>query len=153
MSATKTATKTAKKSAKKGKAPQAQAPEQAALTAEPAEETLEQAPAALEQAPAALEQAPAAPGRAPRVEEPRGARTLTGRVVSSKMQKTIAVEIERLVRHPAYGKYIRRTTKLLAHDENGACREGDLVTITPCRPVSRHKSWRLLEVVAKAAER
>jgi len=120
MSATKTATKTAKKSAKKGKAPQAQAPEQAALTAEPAEETLEQAPAALEQAPAALEQAPAAPGRAPRVEEPRGARTLTGRVVSSKMQKTIAVEIERLVRHPTYGKYIRRTTKLLAHDENGA---------------------------------
>ncbi|SRR5437016_6142762 len=160
MSATKTATKTAKKSAKKGKAPQAQAPEQAALTAEPAAqaaepagETLEQAPAALEQAPAALEQAPAAPGRAPRVEEPRGARTLTGRVVSSKMQKTIAVEIERLVRHPAYGKYIRRTTKLLAHDENGACREGDLVTITPCRPVSRHKSWRLLEVVEKAAER
>src|SRR5205823_942402 len=133
MSATKTATKTAKKSAKKGKAPQAQAPEQAALTAEPAGET--------------LEQAPAAPGRAPRVEEPRGARTLTGRVVSSKMQKTIAVEIERLVRHPTYGKYIRRTTKLLAHDENGACREGDLVTITPCRPVSRHKSWRLLEVV------
>src|SRR5213076_1533622 len=114
MSATKTATKTAKKSAKKGKAPQAQAPEQAALTAEPAEETLEQAPAALEQAPAALEQAPAALGRAPRVEEPRGARTLTGRVVSSKMQKTIAVEIERLVRHPTYGKYIRRTTKLLA---------------------------------------
>ena len=153
MSATKTATKTAKKSAKKGKAPQAQAPEQAALTAEPAAQAAEPAGETLEQAPAAPEQAPAAPGRAPRVEEPRGARTLTGRVVSSKMQKTIAVEIERLVRHPAYGKYIRRTTKLLAHDENGACREGDLVTITPCRPVSRHKSWRLLEVVAKAAER
>ena len=150
MSATKTATKTAKKSAKKGKAPQAQAPEQAALTAEPAAQAAEPAGETLEQAPAALEQAP---GRAPRVEEPRGARTLTGRVVSSKMQKTIAVEIERLVRHPAYGKYIRRTTKLLAHDENGACREGDLVTITPCRPVSRHKSWRLLEVVEKAAER
>src|SRR5438132_14176803 len=150
MSATKTATKTAKKSAKKGKA---QAPEQAAQTAEPAEQAAGPAGETLEQAPAALEQAPAAPGRAPRVEEPRGARTLTGRVVSSKMQKTIAVEIERLVRHPAYGKYIRRTTKLLAHDENGACREGDLVTITPCRPVSRHKSWRLLEVVEKAAER
>ena len=153
MSATKTATKTAKKSAKKGKAPQAQAPEQTALTAEPAAQAAEPAGETLEQAPAALEQAPAAPGRAPRVEEPRGARTLTGRVVSSKMQKTIAVEIERLVRHPTYGKYIRRTTKLLAHDENGACREGDLVTITPCRPVSRHKSWRLLEVVEKAAER
>jgi len=79
-----------------------------------------------------------------------GARTLTGRVVSSKMQKTIAVEIERLIRHPRYGKYIRRTTKLLAHDENGASKEGDLVTITPCRPMSRHKSWRLLEVVEKA---
>ena len=83
----------------------------------------------------------------------KGARTLTGRVVSNKMQKTIAVEIERLVRHPTYGKYIRRTTKLLAHDENGASREGDLVMITPCRPLSRRKSWRLLGVVHKAAAR
>jgi len=83
----------------------------------------------------------------------RGKRTLTGRVVSNKMQKTIAVEIERLIRHPTYGKYIRRTTKLLAHDENGASREGDLVIITPCRPLSRRKSWRLLEVVEKAAAR
>jgi len=81
----------------------------------------------------------------------RGKRTLTGRVVSNKMQKTIAVEIERLVRHPAYGKFIRRTTKLLAHDENGSSQEGDLVVITPCRPISRHKSWRLLEIVEKAA--
>ena len=80
----------------------------------------------------------------------RGKRTLTGRVVSNKMQKTIAVEIERLVKHPAYGKYIRRTTKLLAHDENGSSKEGDLVVITPCRPMSRHKSWRLLEIVEKA---
>src|SRR6516162_5683404 len=85
--------------------------------------------------------------------EAKGARTLTGRVVSDKMQKTIAVEIERLIRHPTYGKYIRRTTKLLAHDENGASREGDLVIITPCRPLSRRKSWRLLEVVEKAAAR
>ena len=82
----------------------------------------------------------------------RGRRTLTGRVVSNKMQKTIAVEIERLVKHPTYGKFIRRTTKLLAHDESGTSREGDLVTITPCRPVSRHKSWRLLAVVEKAAQ-
>ena len=81
----------------------------------------------------------------------RGKRTLTGRVVSNKMQKTIAVEIERLVKHPTYGKYIRRTTKLLAHDEHGTSQEGDLVTITPCRPMSRHKSWRLLTVVEKAA--
>ena len=85
--------------------------------------------------------------------EAKGARTLTGRVVSNKMQKTIAVEIERLVKHPQYGKFMRRTTKLLAHDENGASQEGDLVTITPCRPMSRHKSWRLLEVVEKATER
>ncbi|MGO9850036.1 MAG: 30S ribosomal protein S17 [Steroidobacteraceae bacterium] len=81
----------------------------------------------------------------------RGRRTLTGRVVSNKMQKTIAVEIERLVRHPRYGKFIRRTTKLLAHDENSTSQEGDLVTITPCRPVSRHKSWRLVAVVGKGA--
>ena len=106
----------------------------------------------------------AQPGQAPQAgqtqpqaaagaEELRGARTLTGRVVSNKMQKTIAVEIERLVRHPTYGKYIRRTTRLLAHDENGASQEGDLVIITPCRPMSRRKSWRLLEVVQKAAAR
>jgi small subunit ribosomal protein S17 len=88
-----------------------------------------------------------------RAPEAKGARTLTGRVVSNKMHKTIAVEIERLVKHPTYGKYIRRTTKLLAHDENGTSKEGDVVTITPCRPMSRHKSWRLLEVVAKATRR
>jgi len=96
---------------------------------------------------------PAQPQGSGTAEELRGARTLTGRVVSNKMQKTIAVEIERLVRHPTYGKYIRRTTKLLAHDENGASSEGDLVIITPCRPLSRRKSWRLLEVVEKAAAR
>jgi small subunit ribosomal protein S17 len=99
------------------------------------------------------EQAAQAGQVAAAAEELRGARTLTGRVVSNKMQKTIAVEIERLVRHPTYGKYIRRTTRLLAHDENGASGEGDLVVITPCRPLSRRKSWRLLEVVQKAAAR
>jgi small subunit ribosomal protein S17 len=82
----------------------------------------------------------------------RGKRTLTGRVVSNKMQKTIAVEIERLVRHPTYGKYIRRTTKLLAHDETGSSQEGDLVMITPCRPMSRHKSWQLVQIVEKATQ-
>lgn len=83
----------------------------------------------------------------------RPTRTLTGRVVSSKMQKTIAVEIERLIPHPAYGKYIRRTTKLLAHDENGESREGDRVSIAPCRPMSRRKSWRLVEVLERAGGR
>jgi small subunit ribosomal protein S17 len=80
----------------------------------------------------------------------KSSRTLTGKVVSNKMQKTIAVEIERLVRHETYGKYLRRTTKLLAHDENGECREGDTVTISECRPLSRHKSWRVVSVVERA---
>jgi small subunit ribosomal protein S17 len=83
--------------------------------------------------------------------EAKGTRTLTGRVVSTKMQKTVAVEIQRLVKHPMYGKFIRRTTKLLAHDEQGASHEGDLVKIAPCRPMSRRKSWRLVEVLEKAA--
>jgi small subunit ribosomal protein S17 len=82
--------------------------------------------------------------------EEKGARTLTGRVVSNKMQKTITVEIERLIRHSTYGKFIRRTTKLLAHDEKGESREGDLVVIAPCRPLSRRKSWQLIEIVQKA---
>jgi small subunit ribosomal protein S17 len=90
---------------------------------------------------------------APAAAEARGARTLTGRVVSDKMQKTVAVEIERLIKHPTYGKYVRRTTKLLAHDENGESHVGDLVTITPCRPLSRRKSWRLVQVVEKASGR
>jgi small subunit ribosomal protein S17 len=84
------------------------------------------------------------------VAEQKGARKLTGRVVSNKMQKTVTVEIERLIRHEPYGKFIRRTTKLLAHDEKGECREGDVVTIAPCRPLSRRKSWQLVEVVEKA---
>ena len=82
--------------------------------------------------------------------EAKGARTLTGRVVSTKMQKTVAVEIERLVKHGVYGKYIRRTTKLLAHDEKGESHDGDLVKIAPCRPMSRRKSWQLIEVLEKA---
>ena len=82
----------------------------------------------------------------------KSVRTLTGQVVSNKMDKTIAVEIERQVRHPTYGKYVRRTTKLLAHDENNEAKEGDTVSITPCRPLSRRKSWRLLAVVERATQ-
>ena len=81
----------------------------------------------------------------------KGQRTLTGRVVSTKMQKTIAVEIERLIRHEQYGKFIRRTTKLLAHDENAESKEGDTVEIVPCRPLSRRKSWKLSRVVTRAS--
>jgi small subunit ribosomal protein S17 len=110
-------------------------------------------PRAAEQAVASATPGAAAATPAPGGPDARGRQTLTGRVVSNKMQKTIAVEVERLVKHPAYGKYIRRTTKLLAHDESGTSREGDLVTIVPCRPLSRRKSWRLLEVVQKATGR
>jgi small subunit ribosomal protein S17 len=77
-------------------------------------------------------------------------RTLTGTVVSAKTAKTIAVEISRLLKHAQYGKYIRRTTRLLAHDEAGTAREGDTVTISPCRPMSRRKSWQLVSVLERA---
>ena len=80
-------------------------------------------------------------------------KTLTGTVVSNKMQKTISVAVERLVKHPTYGKYVRRTTKLLAHDENNECREGDLVAIAECRRLSRRKAWRLVRVVKRAPTR
>ena len=78
-------------------------------------------------------------------------RTLTGRIVSNKMNKTIAVEVERLVKHERYSKYIRRTTKLLAHDEKNESKEGDTVQISECRPLSRRKSWRLVAVVERAS--
>jgi small subunit ribosomal protein S17 len=136
-------TKAAAKPAAKAKSVKAKA--HAKAKPRPAE-----APVAAANAPEGAAAAAADTAAAPAADA-RGKRTLTGRVVSNKMQKTIAVEIERLVKHPAYGKYIRRTTKLLAHDENGSSQEGDLVVITPCRPVSRHKSWRLLEIVEKAA--
>ena len=86
-----------------------------------------------------------------KVEVKKPSRALTGKVVSNKMEKTIAVEIERLIKHPRYGKYIRRTTKLLAHDENKEAREGDTVSIAPCRPLSRRKSYKLVSVVEKAS--
>ena len=80
-------------------------------------------------------------------EEKTLVRTLTGRVVSDKMEKSAVVLVERRVRHPLYGKYIRRSTKLHIHDENNECKQGDTVTIQECRPMSRTKSWKLVEVV------
>lgn len=80
------------------------------------------------------------------------ARTLGGRVVSDKMNKTITVLVERRVRHPVYGKVVTRSTKVKAHDEKNECREGDLVTIAACRPLSRTKAWRLVEVVERAVQ-
>jgi len=78
------------------------------------------------------------------------ARTVIGRVVSNKMNKSVSVSIERVVRHPVYGKFVRRTTKVLAHDEANACKEGDTVAIVECRPLSKHKSWRVVEIVESA---
>ena len=77
------------------------------------------------------------------------ASVLTGRVVSDKMDKSITVLIERLVRHPLYGKQLRRSTKIKAHDENNVCQQGDLVRIKETRPISKTKSWTLVEVVEK----
>ncbi len=80
-------------------------------------------------------------------------RTLAGKVVSSAMNKSITVSVERLVKHPMYGKYIRRTSKLMAHDENNECNAGDVVTISQCRPLSKNKSWRLENIVERAPSR
>ena len=74
-------------------------------------------------------------------------RTITGRVVSNKMDKTVTVLVERLVKHAMYGKYIKRSTKLFAHDEDNVCNEGDVVTITSCRPYSKNKTFKLVEVL------
>ena len=79
-------------------------------------------------------------------------RTLTGKVVSDKMEKSIVVLIERQVQHPLYGKLIRRSTKLHAHDENNTAKIGDVVTIKESRPMSKTKSWTFVEVVEAAAE-
>jgi len=77
-------------------------------------------------------------------------RTLQGKVISNKMDKSITVAIERQVKHPIYGKYIKRTTKIHTHDETNQCNEGDFVAISQCRPLSKTKSWTLAEVVTKA---
>ena len=73
-----------------------------------------------------------------------------GKVVSAKMQKSISVSIERQVKHPIYGKFIKRSTKLMAHDEENTAREGDVVRIMETRPLSKNKRWRLVEVVERA---
>ena len=78
--------------------------------------------------------------------------TVTGKVVSDKMDKTITVLVERRIRHAKYGKMIRRSTKLHAHDENNTAKTGDVVTIKESRPISKTKSWTLVEVVEAAAE-
>jgi small subunit ribosomal protein S17 len=79
-------------------------------------------------------------------------RTVIGRVVSNKMNQTVSVAIERLIKHPTYGKYVRRTSKVLAHDENNDCNAGDRVTISECRPLSKRKSWQVVDIIERAAE-
>ncbi|MBK1734950.1 30S ribosomal protein S17 [Halorhodospira abdelmalekii] len=81
----------------------------------------------------------------------KSTRTVNGRVVSDKMDKTRTVLVERRVKHPLYGKYIRRSTKLYAHDEQNEARAGDWVAIEECRPLSKNKAWRLVKVLERAA--
>lgn len=77
-------------------------------------------------------------------------RTITGRVVSDKMNKTVTVLIERSVRHPMYGKYLVKSSKIKAHDENNECKVGDVVVIQETRPLSKTKSWKLVKIEARA---
>lgn len=84
--------------------------------------------------------------------EKKTLRTVEGRVVSNKMDKTVTVLVERQVKHALYGKYIKRSTKLHAHDADNACREGDVVRVTEIAPMSKTKNWRVVEVITRAAE-
>lgn len=83
-------------------------------------------------------------------DEAKSNRTLDGRVTSHAMDKTITVLVERKVKHPLYGKFMRRSTKIHAHDEANECNEGDLVRVEQCRPLSKTKTWRLIEILEKA---
>ena len=78
-------------------------------------------------------------------------RTVEGRVVSTKMDKTVTVLVERQVKHPLYGKYIKRSSKLHSHDADNACNEGDVVRVTEIAPMSKTKNWRVVEIVSRAA--
>ena len=84
--------------------------------------------------------------------ESKTLRTVEGRVVSNKMDKTVTVLVERQVKHALYGKYIKRSTKLHAHDADNACNEGDVVRVTEIAPMSKTKNWRVVEVITRAAE-
>lgn len=83
------------------------------------------------------------------VNENKSQRTAIGKVISDKMNKTIVVQIERKVKHPLYGKYVRRFSKMYAHDEDNTCRIGDLVLIQQTRPISKTKRWKLLEILKR----
>jgi small subunit ribosomal protein S17 len=85
-------------------------------------------------------------------ETQKSQRTIEGRVVSNKMQKTVTVLLERQVQHPLYGKIVRRSTKVHAHDENNECKEGDVIRIAETRPLSKTKNWRVVKVVTRAEQ-
>ena len=83
--------------------------------------------------------------------EDRGLRKLrTGVIVSDKMNKSVLVEIERMVKHPKYGKFVKRTSKFMAHDEKNECKEGDTVSIMETRPLSKNKCWRVVKILERA---
>ncbi len=79
-------------------------------------------------------------------------RTVEGRVISNKMDKTVTILVERQVKHALYGKYIKRSTKLHAHDADNSCNEGDVVRVTEIAPMSKTKNWRVVEIVTRAVE-
>ena len=84
-------------------------------------------------------------------EQTKKLHTVDGRVVSNKMDKTVTVLVERQVKHALYGKYIRRSTKLHAHDADNTCSEGDVVRVVECAPMSKTKNWRVVQIVTRAA--
>ena len=84
-------------------------------------------------------------------EKTKQLRTVEGRVVSNKMNKTVTVLVERQVKHALYGKYLRRSTKLHAHDEQNTCNEGDLVRVPECRPLYKTKNWQVVAIITRAA--
>ena len=79
-------------------------------------------------------------------------RVVVGRVVSDKMDKSVSVSIERVIKHPVYGKYVRRTSKVMAHDETNQCKTGDKVAIRECRPMSKNKAWQVVDVIERAVQ-
>ena len=81
------------------------------------------------------------------MEQVKNIKTLTGTVVSDKMNKTAVVLLEKKVKHPKYGKYVKKSTKYKVHDQDNICKTGDIVTITEVRPISKNKSWKLVEII------
>ena len=142
--------------AEEDRAPEAEGTPEAASTAAPTADADASAetPAAASEGAASVDAsvAPQAPTAAEGVPEAPAAkrREMTGVVLSNKADKTIAVRIDRRVKHPVYGKIVRRSSKLAAHDERNECREGDVVTIVETRPISKTKSWRLGRIVERA---